>query len=137
MRNSSDLHLHLVHPRFVPWSTISKELAAAFNLPLVPYPEWFFALEQSALSNANSSDIEFRRNNPAAKMLGAFRGMLIGLEKNTNRNKEFTGLPLVSLDNAMKASPTLRDENLLPLGSVDVEQWLRYWRTTALLQSKL
>jgi hypothetical protein len=137
MRNSSDLHLHLVHPRSVPWSTISKELAAAFNLPLVPYPKWFSALERSALANANSSDIEFRRNNPAAKMLGAFRGILIGLEGNTNRNKEFTGLPLVSLENAMKVSPTLRDKNLLPLGSVDVEQWLTYWRTTVLLQSKL
>lgn len=70
-------------------------------------------------------------------MLGAFRGILIGLEGNTNRNKEFTGLPLVSLENAMKVSPTLRDKNLLPLGSVDVEQWLTYWRTTVLLQSKL
>jgi hypothetical protein len=62
------------------------------------------------------------RDNPALRLIDFFRG----LSTEADIRKETIRL---SLDQAKKASQTLRDENLRQLGVSDVNQWDGYWKS--------
>jgi hypothetical protein len=89
-------------------------------------------LEKSREAIANGSvevEAEAIRSNPALRLIDFFRGASMGVDL----DKEAMGLPRLSLDQAKKASQTLRDENLSQIGVEDVNQWLRYWKSIGLL----
>ena len=70
-------HLHLVHPRPVPFRTLVAPIAAALAVPLVPYAAWLRALEASLAPQAADADSEHEvdamRANPALRLLDFFR----------------------------------------------------------------
>jgi hypothetical protein len=127
MRCSSAQIVHLAHPRPVLWSTLFEAFSDTLNIRLVPFSEWLARLERSreALTTASAEEeAKAIRNNPALQLIHFFRAVY---------SKEATGLPSLSLDEAKKASETLRDDNLCPLSVVDVELWVSYWRRTGSL----
>jgi hypothetical protein len=95
-------------------------LSTALDLPTVSYPEWFASLEKSGLAQANAtttnkaSKAKFRRSNPSVRILKAFHGMLMASTMGGNR--DFAGQPMLSVENAKKASQIMRDESLAQLG---------------------
>jgi hypothetical protein len=132
MRYSPAEIVHLVHPRPVLWSTVFETLSISLDIPLVPYAEWLAGLEKSkqALATA-SAEVEARAigNNPALRLMEFFRGASMDIDP----SKEGMGLCSLSVDQAKRASQTLRDENLRQLGVEDVNQWLGYWKRTGSL----
>jgi len=127
MRCSSAQIVHLAHPRPVLWSTLFEAFSEILNIPLVPFAEWLARLEKSreALATASTEEeAKAIRNNPALQLILFFRDVF---------SKEAMGLPSLSLDEAKKASETLRNENFCPLSVADVELWVSYWRRTGSL----
>ncbi|KIM81361.1 hypothetical protein PILCRDRAFT_821447 [Piloderma croceum F 1598] len=126
MRRLSTRIVHLAHPRPISWSTLFEAFSDTLNIPLVPFAEWLARLEKSreALATASAEEeAKAIRNNPALRLIEFFRGI---------SSHEATSLSL-SLDEAEKASETLRDENLSQLSVADVKLWVSYWRGTGSL----
>ncbi|KAF7979277.1 hypothetical protein HWV62_42970 [Athelia sp. TMB] len=133
-RHSTALVTHLTHPRPVLWSSIFSAFSSALNLPVVPYAEWLRRLEERSLSVAGASadtEIAAHHEVPALKLMDFFISAGAGTEG--VKNVEAMGLALLSLDEAKKASATMRDEKLPQVGQKDVEQWLDYWWGTGFL----
>jgi thioester reductase-like protein len=126
MRFSSAQFVHLVHPRPVPWSTVFGAFCSLLAIPLVPYSKWLSRLEGSsqAITTASAkAPTEALKNNPALRLIEFFRSDVMGLAS-------AKGIPLLSLDEAQKASETLRGDKLAQLGIEDVKRWIDYWRST-------
>ncbi|KIJ41587.1 hypothetical protein M422DRAFT_172065, partial [Sphaerobolus stellatus SS14] len=119
--------LHLIHPRPVEWSTIMGQIASILQVSLVPYVEWFARLDHA--SRHADDDKKSKRQKERRAALKLIEFYKLGL-KNDARNAESMGLmPSVVADEALKASKTLQDEQLLPLiGQEDVRRWIDYWR---------
>ena len=135
-RHSTALVTHLTHPRPVLWSSIFSAFSGALDLPVVPYAEWLRRLEERSLSIVGASadaEVAAHRGVPALKLMDFFISAGAGTEG--VKNVEAMGMALLSLDEAKKASATMRDENLIQVGQKDVEQWLNYWRGTGFLRT--
>ena len=127
IRHSSSQFVHLAHPRPVPWGTIFDAFSALLGVPLVPYSEWLARLEESGkvivAAREKNDDLQ---NNPALRIIELFRTDSMGIAS-------ARGLSLLSIDEALKVSETLRGDKLPQLGIEDVKRWLSYWRSTELL----
>jgi hypothetical protein len=124
MRRSSARIVHVAHPRPISWSTLFEAFSDSLNIPLVPFAEWLARLEKSreVLATASAEEeAQAIRNNPALRLIEFFRSI---------SSHEATSLPNLSLNEAKKASETLRDENLSPLSVADVKMWVSYWNGT-------
>ena len=66
MRHSQEPFLHLVHPRPAPWHNVVAPIAAELGVPLVPYQEWFAAL-QASISSGGADEVELMKANPALR----------------------------------------------------------------------
>jgi thioester reductase-like protein len=124
--------LNIVHPKSTNWNTIIKPIndALVFQkkldapLPLVSFQEWFSNLE----GHAQSADQAVELKIPALKLLDFFRSLSAGdLQVTTDGrlNAEAGGLTTFSTSKIQDISKTMRD--LKPLGSEDVEGWVKYW----------
>jgi hypothetical protein len=132
MRRSSAQIVHLAHPRPVSWSAVFETLSITLDIPLVSYTEWLARLEKSGQALATASveaEAKAIGNNPALLLIDFFRGASMDVDP----SKEAMGQCILSLDQAKKASRTLRDENLRQLGVEDVNQWLGYWKSAGSL----
>ncbi|KIM78762.1 hypothetical protein PILCRDRAFT_10982 [Piloderma croceum F 1598] len=125
MRFASAQFVHLAHPRPVPWSTVFDAFCSLLTVPLVPYSEWLSRLEESGQSASAKAPMEALQSNPALRLIEFFRSDVMGLAS-------AKGIPL-SLDEAQKASETLRVDNLAQLGIEDIKRWIDYWRSTGFI----
>ncbi|KAF7984474.1 hypothetical protein HWV62_14586 [Athelia sp. TMB] len=133
-RHSTALVTHLTHPRPVLWSSIFSAFSSALDLPVVPYAEWLRRLEECSSSIVGASadaEIAAHREVPALKLMDFF--ISAGASTEGVKNVEAMGLALLSLDEAKKASATMRDGKLPQVCQEDVEQWLDYWWGTGFL----
>ena len=122
--------VHLIHPRPVPWMQIFQPMSDMLKVPLVPYAEWFKRLEESRVDSTDS-EIELMKKIPALKILETFRnGALARALRDTGAStgEERRRIPILSVSRALKASSTLANPELQPLGAEDVEKWLSYWK---------
>ena len=122
MRNADEPVLHLTHPRAVDWRRFLEPIAQHFSVPLVPYPEWLAALEQSG---GQSPDVEKMRDNPALRLLDFYRAV--------DLRKEREPLGIVHLDTtkARRIAPAL---DLPELGADYVEKWLKAWKEAGFIR---
>ncbi|KAJ7661571.1 acyl transferase domain-containing protein [Mycena polygramma] len=126
MQTTMNETLHIVHPRPTTWKTVMQPLASLIGVPLVPYVEWFARLRSTA-------EFTIPGKAKAAIALRLLDYFQLGLQP-TAPNRESMGLlPKVVSDKGVVASDALKDEQLLPLSSTDVEKWVRYWRGVGLL----
>ncbi|KAF8146659.1 male sterility protein-domain-containing protein [Mycena galopus ATCC 62051] len=115
MRSTMNETFHLVHPRPTTWRAVMEPLASMLNVPLVPYAEWFARLKSTAGFTLHGPEMRGTSGSLAAlKLLDFFQ--------------EARSLPRADSHRAIQASKTLRSEHLVPLGSADVEKWVKYWR---------
>ncbi|KIM81777.1 hypothetical protein PILCRDRAFT_8450 [Piloderma croceum F 1598] len=129
MRLSSAHFIHLTHPHPVLWSDIFGALCGLLAIPIVPYSVWLSRLEASGKATATTSakaPIDAFQKNPALHLIEFFRCDVMGLAS-------ARGIPPVSLDEAQKASETLRGDKLVQLGIGDVKRWVDYWRSTGFI----
>jgi hypothetical protein len=115
---------HLAHARPIKWSTLMNHLSKTLNISQVPFTEWLSTL-QAHLPDGTSSDTSVLQDIPALKILPFFTSVTEDVLRDPT--KEAMGIPLLSIENAKKASPTLGDRNLQQLTQDDVVQWLAYW----------
>ncbi|KAF8192401.1 hypothetical protein K438DRAFT_2135640 [Mycena galopus ATCC 62051] len=120
MRSTMNETFHLVHPRPTTWRAVMEPLASILNVPLVPYAEWFARLKSTAGFTLHGPEMRGTSGSLAAlKLLDFFQ--------------EARSLPRADSHRAIQASKTLRSEHLVPLGSADVEKWVKYWRDVEFL----
>ncbi len=124
MRSSPEPILHLVHPHPALWHDLIAPIAQELGVPLVPYPTWLAALERS---NAEGSEGDAARENPALRLLDFFRSFAQGSEKPP------LGLCRLATEKAVDASETLA--SMPPLGEADIKRWVSAWRTSGFLSS--
>jgi hypothetical protein len=115
---------HVAHARPIKWSIITDYLSTALNIPQVPFPEWLSTL-QAQLPDGTSSDASVLQDIPILKILPFFTA--VTGEDLSDPHREVMGIPLLSIENAKNALPTLGDRNLQQLTKDDVMRWLRYW----------
>jgi len=129
MRLSSAHFIHLTHPHPVLWSTIFGAFCGLLAIPIVPYSVWLSRLEASGQATTTTSakaPMDALQMNPALHLIEFFRRDVMGLAS-------AGGIPPVSLDEAQKASETLRGDKLVQLGIGDVKRWVDYWRSTGFI----
>ncbi|KAL7278170.1 hypothetical protein ACG7TL_008143 [Trametes sanguinea] len=127
MRSSSEPFLHLVHPRQVPWHNLIAPIAEELGVPLVPYPEWLSALENSVSGKDGMADVELMKANPALRLLNFFKGLKMGEE-----DREPLGIVYLSTEKATKASETLA--NLPLLNAESAKAWLAAWKKSGFIE---
>ncbi|KAJ7717066.1 hypothetical protein DFH07DRAFT_762136 [Mycena maculata] len=115
--------LNLAHPRPVQWNDIMQPIASILQVPLVPFPEWLSSLEDQISSRQTREKAELV---PAIRLFNFFSTGKLPDKDLTESN----GLqPRVSLEEASKASRTLRDPDMIPcLCAEDALKWVNYWR---------
>lgn len=128
--------VHLIHPRPVPWSSISKAVSSELSVTLVPYVDWLAKLEHAASSISPSAsekesraEVQLLRDLQALRLLPFFKGIVI----KGSSSGEAMGFPSLAVTKALEASPTLANPSLRQLGVDDVKRWLAYWRKVDLL----
>ncbi|PPQ73012.1 hypothetical protein CVT24_001401 [Panaeolus cyanescens] len=124
--------LHLVHPSPARWKDIMEPLAEIFNVPLVPYLEWFARLESSA-RQADSGKSSSPSSTRAALKLTHFYRIALGSSPEVTESMGL--LPNVSAQKGFSASATLQSDCLMSLGREDVNKWVSYWRSIGFLPS--
>jgi thioester reductase-like protein len=124
--------LNIVHPRPVEWSTVMRDVSDALLaakvtsefLPLLPFGEWFEALE----GRAKAADLHDLNSIPAIKLLDFFRMLSSAdavVRESGRKDMQVGGLAAFSTDKSQAASPTIND---LPLVSADdAQRWVGYW----------
>lgn len=142
--------LNIVHPRPIEWSTVMRGVSDALLgakvtselLPLVPFGEWFEALElrsktadvddlSTIVSMDRQSSVAFlivSDFQPAIKLLKFFRVLSsadVVNRKSGRKDVQAGGFPAFSTEKSQAASPTI---NSLPLLSADdMQRWIGYW----------
>lgn len=127
--------LHLAHPRPVPWCALFDPIAEALGVPLVSFTAWLDKLEL-VIADAAAADTDMlaARNNSLLRVMSAFSRVNSASMAPTLLETLHT-TPL-DTTHAAKASPALRDVDILPvLGKPDVDRWLSYWRRVGALDS--
>lgn len=115
--------MHLAHPHPIAWGTLFRQAAHALDVPLVPYLEWVDRLTKSAEGLDTEAAVQLTERCPALRILDFFQACSIAT--GTGEGREAMGL---ALDRACGASATLSGLRDTPLGGVDVEGWIAYWR---------
>ncbi|KIY54025.1 acetyl-CoA synthetase-like protein [Fistulina hepatica ATCC 64428] len=126
-RNSEHTFVHLFHPRPIPWNLVTETCAKYLGLSTVPYSEWFDRLERTVSSGID----EAKRSALPAGMLVDFFRTLKAMDGTVGKDEEALGMPKMALDNAMSASPTMR--NMKQLSENNVIQWISFWTTIGFL----
>ena len=121
---AASTYIHLVHPRPAKWSDVMASFSKSLNVPLVPYDEWVTRLAK-IVQEKPDEEVELMRRVPALKLLDFYQASAPTFGKPAT---EAMGMPLLSVENAVKDSVTLRDPNLPILGEEDVCNWLNYWK---------
>ena len=128
-------HLHLVHPRPVPFRTLVAPIAAALAVPLVPYASWLRALEASLAPQAAHADSEHEvdamRANPALRLLDFFRAQTAEAEGRVPEGKEPMGVVRLATDVGERTSAELA--RLPPLDAKTSMAWVAAWRRSGFL----
>jgi hypothetical protein len=114
--------LHLAHPHPVSWSSIITVVARELRVPLVSYPEWLQALEDS-LKDQSKSEVDHMRANPALRLLSFFKSIQGG---DALAGREAMNLPLMDTTRTQGLVPLLRE--LPPLCEADVMGWMAFWK---------
>ena len=109
-----------------------EALATLLGIPLVPhvYVEWSARLESSANDADDKSAKGQEHSRAALRMTHFYR---IALNASSAQTESMGLLPKVVTDNALNASPTLRDEGVKPLSEEDVKKWVAYWKEIGFL----
>ncbi|KAM5543844.1 hypothetical protein V8D89_002461, partial [Ganoderma adspersum] len=127
-------HLHLVHPRPVPFRTLVAPIAAALAVPLVPYAAWLRALEASLASRTDSDaeqEVDAMRANPALRLLDFFRTQTAEAEGRVPEGKEPMGVVRLATDVGERTSAELA--RLPPLDAETSMAWVAAWRRSGFL----
>ncbi|KAF8908295.1 acetyl-CoA synthetase-like protein [Mucidula mucida] len=107
---------HIVHPRPVPWSSLSKTISEELGVKLVPYTEWLDLMLGS------------REETVASRKLLTF------FEENAQvldyDNRDAFGMPHIVLSSSLK----VRD--IHPLNEDDVRRWMAYWRRVGICEKQ-
>lgn len=118
--------MHLAHPHPVAWATLFRQVAHELDVPLVPYVEWVDRLTKSAEGLDTEAAVQLTERSPALRILDFFQACSIAT--GTGEGREAMGLRRLALDRACGASATLSGLKSTPLGGLDVEGWIAYWR---------
>ena len=112
MVSSSELALHIVSPRPVPWNTVFHPIAEYLGVPAVPYTEWVARLEKSAADARAGAGVE--QHDAAHNLVDFFKSTGMG------------GAEIVlSTDKAVKASKALA--SVRPIGREDALRYVQFW----------
>ncbi|KAH7907693.1 hypothetical protein BJ138DRAFT_455649 [Hygrophoropsis aurantiaca] len=125
--------VHLIHPRPVQWSTLADILSSAFSVPLVPFKDWLFKVEQLSSTNFEPDGAQGQ-----AERLQDVRALrLLPFFKNIAEESrgDAMGFPTLDDTQAVAFSATLANPSLPQLGRSDVVGWLAYWRRNGLLSA--
>jgi hypothetical protein len=120
MCNSPYDILHLVHPRPVSWTSLITPIAKNIGVPLVSFPEWLDALNNS-IGDTSTSEVERMHHNPALKLMEFFR------HADLDKNKEPLGVARLDTEYACKVSKTL-NVTMNRLDEKDAITWVDAWR---------
>ena len=131
MRFSDIGHLHLVHPRPVPWTSIVSPIAEHMKLDVIPYDDWVDKLAHSGEGLNADSEVEAMKVNPALKIMDFFVGAKSGSGQSSN--PEALDFPALSVAEAERVAPSLSAENLPQLSAKDALKWVAYWKKTGFL----
>ena len=125
--------LHVVHPRTTRWNELAGYYAQQLDLPIVPYAEWFAALEeaQHALQSGSmdAATVEKTlRDNPALRLVDLFRA---GKDQEKHENYEPPGITRLSTEKAFSVSGSLR--NAESMNEENVKQWISAWKKSGFI----
>lgn len=121
-----DTVLHLRHPKPIPWSDMANPLARIIDARVVPYAEWLARLEHEWKAQGIRQISPFLE--PAIRLMDVYRSTCPD-DHPARPITESNGLfPMLSIDKALRASPTLQDPDLPPIQESDIAAWIRYWR---------
>jgi hypothetical protein len=96
-----------------------RPIAEAIGVPLVSYPDWLSALNQS-MDDTSISEVENIRRNPALRLIGFFR------HADLDENKEPLGVSRLDTEHAVRVSNTL--DSMERLDERDAIRWVEAWR---------
>jgi hypothetical protein len=125
MRDAPYDILHLVHPRPVSWTSLISPIAQAIGVPLVSFPEWLAALNQS-MDDTSISGVEHMRRNPALRLIDFFR------HADLDEDREPLGVARLDTKLAVKVSNTL-NFSMNVLGDKDADRWVEAWRRSGFI----
>ncbi|CCM06132.1 uncharacterized protein FIBRA_08382 [Fibroporia radiculosa] len=129
--------LHIVHPRPVKWVTIMEPLTLKFDVPVVPYHEWFARLENLAITtpaNKSSGNREREAEERAAlRLLDFFRKGSQNAGSYSHHMESKGLLPSVESQRGQHASSVLMDSNTPQLSCSDVDKWMSTWKKVGFL----
>lgn len=127
---------HVQHPRPTSWNTIIEAFSRELGLQVVPYSEWFAALEEAqrglqALSMSGSAESaaateRILKENPALRLMDFFRaGLGYEIEPDVERYEppgivKLSCNKLESVSEALRATPEISAEN--------VKRWVIAWK---------
>jgi thioester reductase-like protein len=127
--------LNIINPQPITWNDMVRniqqamQLECGIHLPLIPYEDWFSALEHSASSVQDTKDII---RIPAIKLVNFFDHLA---RKNSEDSQpgetEAFNFPTFSTDKCTTISGTLAAQP--PLSKHDIYQWVQYWAKNGIL----
>ncbi|KAI0068531.1 hypothetical protein BV25DRAFT_1817381 [Artomyces pyxidatus] len=124
--------VHVRHPHPVPWTQLISYFALSLRLPLVSFDEWLSRLESGLLPSMNASGKDGPLR-PALRMLHFF-STIRQSDALHRSSTEINGLSdVLSMEEGLRVSATLRDDRLPQLQGKDVEEWLAYWRSVGFI----
>lgn len=110
--------VHLVHPRPILFSLLTRTISSMLSVPTVPFGEWL-----SKLENLGDSDtIEKLKAVPALRLLSFYRNILPA----SDEAGDAMGFPRLVCSNAVALASTLSNQPK-QLNERDAEAWLAYW----------
>ena len=118
-------YLHIVNPEVARWDDLFRAFASATSKPqqpairLVPYMEWFTALE------AHLEEPGAMERIPALRFLDFLRKGVLASSGPPTSTKEAMGATLLDTEKSKSISASLRKAR--PLDASDVLEWVEYW----------
>ncbi|EIW84433.1 acetyl-CoA synthetase-like protein [Coniophora puteana RWD-64-598 SS2] len=116
--------VHLIHPDPVAFSILADAIASALDVPTVAYNHWLSRLQILNDDKGNGASAE---NIRALRLLTFFQEM-------SSDRPTGEAMGAVRLDcTQLKESSALQSVQYEPLGAVNAQRWLEYWRSVDFL----
>ncbi|KAI0068533.1 polyketide synthase, partial [Artomyces pyxidatus] len=126
--------VHLHHPRPIAWTQMINYFASSLRISLVTYDEWLSRLGSALIPSSGVGD---KLLQPAFRLLQFFSNIRRAeLDSGPVHHSAPEGdglIDVLAMEEGLRASATLRDENLQQLQAKDVEEWLAYWRSVGFI----
>ncbi|TFK49005.1 polyketide synthase [Heliocybe sulcata] len=126
MLDCKDPIVHLRHPKPISWNDMAMPMARLLDVTTVPFAEWLARLEHEWKTLGIRKISPYL--DPAIRIINLYRTVCPPDHPARGITESNGAMPVLSIDKALSASPTLQSPDLPQLRQDDFAKWCTYWR---------